>query len=467
MPSVVQTLRALFVGAGCVVIFMTLFRTSKSFGHTDTPMLHSAHDVAHETESQSTQSASIESHSLLTTEIHIETSETLARRQYTKAISFLENLERKSNSSGHQEFQLNLCSRSLKTRERSPSTTVQAHLVDQHGAMPLKVLPFHVVFPVAYDEYDKESANRLARGNSKATPDWMDGLFEEVPKLSQADAIIYIGNGDDSSINDDVMIARRLSICIPIVFWITSDEAYYPAECPPTTAVNMIFFAVNMSKVTNCTVYPIPYGVGAALGNEKISAVPFKEFEPLLLQTYYDEKRFVAVFIGSEKTYQSRSLLKIMNETESISVEFTDWWNDTMTAEDHQNLAQHARSMLQTSTFALCPRGHGYSSMRFTEAVAHGAIPVLLDDWTMPFGDDITSFAIRWPLQLGDAAGARVLADTLVAMAHDPHEIARRRKHMLHFIEQWHPIWFSCRFLHSKLHPRPRECRPHLDRMMA
>lgn len=80
-----------------------------------------------------------------------------------------------------------------------------------------------------------------------------------------------------------------------------------------------------MSKSTNCTVHPIPYGAGAALGPDKISAVPFQEFKPLLLQTYYEVKKFVAVFLGSESTYESRSLLRIMNDSEAISVDFTDW----------------------------------------------------------------------------------------------------------------------------------------------
>lgn len=112
----------------------------------------------------------------------------------------------------------------------STAEDIQVHNPHQGSSdiQPLKVLPFHIVFPVAYKEYDTQSANRLARGNSKATPDWSDGLFEEVSKLSQADAIIYIGNGDDEYIHDDVAMASRMSLCIPIVFWITSDEAYYP-----------------------------------------------------------------------------------------------------------------------------------------------------------------------------------------------------------------------------------------------
>jgi len=48
------------------------------------------------------------------------------------------------------------------------------------------------------------------------------------------------------------------------------------------------------------------------------------------------------------------------------------------------------------STFVLCPKGNGPSSIRVLEAMAAGAIPILIDDYTLPFEDTLCDFAVRW-----------------------------------------------------------------------
>ena len=39
--------------------------------------------------------------------------------------------------------------------------------------------------------------------------------------------------------------------------------------------------------------------------------------------------------------------------------------------------------------------------MRLMESMLIGAIPVLLDDWTTPFGNALDGFAVRWSLLYG------------------------------------------------------------------
>ena len=53
------------------------------------------------------------------------------------------------------------------------------------------------------------------------------------------------------------------------------------------------------------------------------------------------------------------------------------------------------------STFVLCPRGNGPSSIRVLEAMAAGAIPILIDDYTTPFEDKLCDFAVRWSFACG------------------------------------------------------------------
>jgi Exostosin family len=61
---------------------------------------------------------------------------------------------------------------------------------------------------------------------------------------------------------------------------------------------------------------------------------------------------------------------------------------------------QRARfqTLLGRSRFVLCPRGAGTSSVRLYEALAAGAVPVVIaDQWIPPAGPAWESFSLRWP----------------------------------------------------------------------
>lgn len=56
------------------------------------------------------------------------------------------------------------------------------------------------------------------------------------------------------------------------------------------------------------------------------------------------------------------------------------------------------QTTLARSRFVLCPRGNGTSSVRLYEALAIGAVPVIIaDDWLPPPGPSWEKFSIRWP----------------------------------------------------------------------
>ena len=46
------------------------------------------------------------------------------------------------------------------------------------------------------------------------------------------------------------------------------------------------------------------------------------------------------------------------------------------------------------SNFPLCPKGKGNSSMRIIESIACGAIPILIDDFSAPYGFDYSQFCL-------------------------------------------------------------------------
>ena len=123
-----------------------------------------------------------------------------------------------------------------------------------------------------------------------------------------------------------------------------------------------------------------------------------------------------------------------------------------MTDQDRERLAARTVGLARNSTFALCPRGNGPSSMRLMESMLLGAIPVMLDDWTTPFDDTMADFAVRWSLLYGHLD---VLAAVLKALAADPVELARRRAAMALFLQRNYPgqdvSEVSARYLRDKL----------------
>ena len=89
--------------------------------------------------------------------------------------------------------------------------------------------------------------------------------------------------------------------------------------------------------------------------------------------------------------------------------------------------------------------------MRMGEAMASGALPVLLDDWTNPF-DLSAPFAIRWSLAHGEL---NLLIDILEhIVTKQPGEVVWRIQELADFLAHHHPIWRSARFLHMVLTQR-------------
>ena len=135
--------------------------------------------------------------------------------------------------------------------------------------------------------------------------------------------------------------------------------------------------------------------------------------------------------------------------TNGVHIEAKNWWDSKhdVNPEARLVMAQEAIMFNTNSTFVLCPRGNGPSSMRLVEAMGCGAIPVLLDDWSAPFGTTMP-FAVRWSLRHGDLD---ILLDVLKRMAADKAEVRKRLLQMHAFMASYHPIWRSARFLYTVL----------------
>jgi hypothetical protein len=143
----------------------------------------------------------------------------------------------------------------------------------------------------------------------------------------------------------------------------------------------------------------------------------------------------LASFAGTIKTYSRRSWLEGLKDFPDVSVRFVNWWSEEVSQEQRSAWADKFLRDLNESTFGLCPRGNGYSSMRLIQTVAEGTLPVLMDDWILPYGESMCSFAIRARLGGDHLAFVRELRE----LAARPEWISKRLDNMRRFVECYWP----------------------------
>jgi hypothetical protein len=114
-----------------------------------------------------------------------------------------------------------------------------------------------------------------------------------------------------------------------------------------------------------------------------------KTYGPSLIPDWkpFGERKILASFAGSRKTHGCREILfDNALSGDGIVVRDIDWWNRSLGHEVRRRLQSEYATVLSDSKFAFCPRGNGPSSKRRWEAAYSGAIPILIDDFTTPWG---------------------------------------------------------------------------------
>jgi hypothetical protein len=134
--------------------------------------------------------------------------------------------------------------------------------------------------------------------------------------------------------------------------------------------------------------------------------------QQLAVSKPFAERRILASFVGSRNTHSSRDILfdaSITNRPDMV-IENVDWWGTARLTDSRAvraNFEARFADILLDSKFAFCPRGNGPSSKRRWEAAYCGAIPILIDDFTKPFGLELPF------LQFG-TQGAQPLRDNAI-----------------------------------------------------
>ena len=158
-----------------------------------------------------------------------------------------------------------------------------------------------------------------------------------------------------------------------ILVW-TDDWAFKTAS-----ATGSLVFDVSAPSPRSCT-----YGWNA----QKYGPARLRQWKP------FSERRILASFVGSRRTHQCREILfdPAITARPDVIVEDVDWWGTARMSNSQVLRAareQRFEEILSDSKFAFCPRGNGPSSKRRWEAAYCGAIPILIEDVTRPFGSNL------------------------------------------------------------------------------
>eukprot|EP00746_Dinoflagellata_sp_MGD_P132159 gnl/MRDRNA2_/MRDRNA2_65885_c0_seq1.p1 gnl/MRDRNA2_/MRDRNA2_65885_c0~~gnl/MRDRNA2_/MRDRNA2_65885_c0_seq1.p1 ORF type:complete len:407 (-),score=47.72 gnl/MRDRNA2_/MRDRNA2_65885_c0_seq1:71-1255(-) len=97
-------------------------------------------------------------------------------------------------------------------------------------------------------------------------------------------------------------------------------------------------------------------------------------------------RKRLAVFKGT-KTHPLRTSLEELHNGDDIVVELQNFKRETAAASPSSDPTKaHFAQLMRESDFALIPRGDNLFSVRLTESLSFGAIPVILaNNWVLPF----------------------------------------------------------------------------------
>jgi len=199
-----------------------------------------------------------------------------------------------------------------------------------------------------------------------------------VDTLDEADFILFFAWGDGDALRNDIEKAVRLGK--RVIFNITGDAIYIPDHG------HHLYFNTALNPESSCFQIQVPYSY-----HESLDWWGSGHRAPRC-------KSLLASFRGSFKTNPKRGILSEL-AGHDIVIEECDGWDASRMGSEFEGKAKARHNhLLAESTFTLCPRGHGQSSIRVAEAIFRGSVPVLLDDDSEWFSQPM-DFCVRYPLE--------------------------------------------------------------------
>jgi glycosyltransferase involved in cell wall biosynthesis len=225
------------------------------------------------------------------------------------------------------------------------------------------------------------SSNKLKVGFLSAiSKEWFHlhpDKLEMVNKVEDADYLIYESNGDP------VNVIMKLKMIYPrekLVYILSCDQSghiddvsiWFTNEVQPSGLSKR----QNQIYVTNPAIF-------------KYWDMNREMIEKKMLE----DKKWDISFKGTIWSGMRTDMYKYFNDKPGCLVEVNNgYWNWRCNSmikpgqDEIEKTAFESYEIIRNSKLCLCPKGNGNSSMRILEALACGAIPVLINDFSAPFG---------------------------------------------------------------------------------
>lgn len=126
----------------------------------------------------------------------------------------------------------------------------------------------------------------------------------------------------------------------------------------------------------------------------------FRYSNPIKPVIDLNKKRNIDIYFKGSIWHGMRTQMKeVLEIYPNVMIEdFTSYWDwrfeKNRTEKEIEEKAFELYDTLTNVKLSLCPKGKGNSSMRIIESIACGAVPVLIDDFSAPYGFDYSQFCL-------------------------------------------------------------------------
>jgi hypothetical protein len=225
--------------------------------------------------------------------------------------------------------------------------------------------------------------------SSEWVPFFTNNQIEQVSRVDDADYIIYESNGDP------VHVIMKIKATFPknkLVFILSGDQSMHiDNECIWfTNAILPSGLAKQQTQifVTNPAIFKFYENINQNQGTLKIR------------KRYIDVYFKGTIWSGMREEMYNYFCQENSNKMSCIIEKNNDYWTWRLnnhvkpTQEEIETEAFKSYEVMENALLCLCPKGNGNSSMRIVEALACGTIPVLINDFSAPFGKSWNEFGL-------------------------------------------------------------------------
>ncbi len=201
--------------------------------------------------------------------------------------------------------------------------------------------------------------------------------------IHYADFLIFEQNGDPIS---SILYIKKLysKYYLKLIFILSGDQNH---------------FIDNISSWFSCSTLPnntlCKFQKQIFVTNPSI----FRFSNPSIQLNLHNPRSIDIYFKGSIWDGLRKNMKTYLEKYPNVIIEdYSSYWNwrceKHRTNEEIQEKAFELYNTLLHVKLSLCPKGNGNSSMRIIESIACGAVPVLIDDFSSPYGYDLSKFCL-------------------------------------------------------------------------